>query len=96
MKAISFTFVFSFGLLMGYSQTNSPAKATPSDKNSKTYYSLFWGLIKSKNYKPVKIQPIKIKNISLDSLDNDHEKKQVLWGAIQWTERKKKQNLKSN
>ena len=96
MKTISFTLVFSFGLLMGYSQTNSPAKTNPSDKNSKIYYSLFWGLLKSKNFKTTKIEPIKIKGISLDSLDKDHEKKQALWGAIQWTEKKKKQNPTSN
>ncbi len=96
MKAIPFTLFFSFGLLIGYAQTNTPTKPTPSDKSSKANYSLFWGLLKSKDYKAIKIQPIKIYNISLDSLDKDHEKKQTLWGAIQWTEKKKKQNSKSN
>ena len=93
MKTPLLTLIFSFGLLIGYAQTNTPK---PIDKSSKANYSLFWGLLKSKDYKPVKIQPIKIKNISLDSLDNDHEKKQALWGAIQWTEKKKRQNPKSN
>lgn len=96
MKAISLTLVFSFGLILGFSQVDSLAQASTPDKSSRANYSLFWGLFKSKNFKPIKIEPIKIKSISLDSLDKDYEKKQVLWGAIQWTERKKKQNLKSN
>jgi hypothetical protein len=32
MKTISFTIVFSFALLIGYAQTNSPTKAAPSEK----------------------------------------------------------------
>lgn len=90
MKAISLTLVFSFGLILGFSQVDSLAQASTHDKSSRAYYSLFWGLFKSKNFKPIKIEPIKIKNISLDSLDKDYEKKQVLWGALQWTEKKKK------
>lgn len=91
MKTISFTIVFSFALLIGYAQTNSPTKAAPSEKTPERSYIFFWGLLKSKNYKEVENRPVKMKIEcpTLDSVDNGLEKKQALWGAIQWTEKKR-------
>jgi len=47
--------------------------------------------LKSKNYREVGNRPVKMKIEcpTLDSVDNGLEKKQALWGAIQWTEKKK-------
>ncbi len=80
--------------MVGFSQTNTKTPSTPSDTSSRANYSLFWGLFKSKNFKPVKVEPIKFKGISLDSLAKDTERKQVLWGAIQWTKKKKNAKIK--
>jgi hypothetical protein len=48
MKTISFTIVFSFALLIGYAQTNSPTKAAPSEKTPERSYIFFLGLIEIK------------------------------------------------
>jgi hypothetical protein len=63
----------------------------PQKKPRKDLTFFFWGLLKSKNYMEVGNRPVKMKIEcpTLDSVDNGLEKKQALWGAIQWTEKKK-------
>jgi hypothetical protein len=60
-------------------------------EKSKLQYSLMWGLIKSKNYS--KATPVSFKAdysqpaIAIDT--NTHEMKSYLWGAVQWSAKKK-------
>jgi hypothetical protein len=96
MKKIALSTVFSFAILLGFAQNSGSTKSPSKQKTSTVYYSLFWGLIKSKNYKrdeieskKIKIEPIRITTNTYDSLDNNFEMKQALWGAIQWTQKKR-------
>jgi hypothetical protein len=72
-------------------------------KNGKPYYSLFWGLIKSKNYPKDKIQKsnfeiphIEIPKFDFGKTDINYERKSILWGAIQWTEKKHEPQSKNS
>jgi hypothetical protein len=65
-------------------------------KNKKKEYSFAWGLFKSKNYPKDKIAVFKLEkpktstsfvDMSLDT--TKYEQKSILWGAIQWSEKKK-------
>lgn len=63
-------------------------------EKNKMYYSFVWGLFKSKDYPKNKLSNFeaseqfsksKVKN-GLDS--SIYEQKSILWGAIQWSEKK--------
>lgn len=73
----------------------------PSKKEG-VYYSFAWGLFKSKNYPKnktavVEVEKPKISTSSADTpLDTTrYEQKSILWGAIQWTEKKKSSSVKT-
>ncbi|MCZ8331331.1 MAG: hypothetical protein O9282_08465 [Flavobacterium sp.] len=72
----------------------STEQTTPT--KSKTYYSFAWGLFKSKDYPKNKTAVVEVEKPKISTsfsdtpLDNtQYEQKSVLWGAIQWTEKKK-------
>ncbi|MFY7733746.1 MAG: hypothetical protein ACOVSR_09710 [Bacteroidia bacterium] len=71
------------------------AQSTEQNINQKgeTYYSFAWGLFKSENYpkdKAPKLEIEKPKIFFSSPIDTTkYEQKSALWGAIQWTEKKK-------
>lgn len=76
------------------------AQAQSPDENastkSKTYYSFAWGLFKSKDYPKDKTIVVEFEkpdvstSRSITPVDSTvYEQKSILWGAIQWTEKKK-------
>lgn len=76
---------------------NAQTKNQQENNSGKINYSIFWGLIKSKedpNNKNKEIEQRKIglpNKIILNTLDTTQfEEKSILWGAVQWTERKNK------
>ena len=65
-------------------------------KNEKKEYSFLWGVFKSKNYPKsksivVEAETKEIKqSLSEPAFDTaKYEQKSILWGVIQWTEKKK-------
>ncbi|MFO0356319.1 MAG: hypothetical protein ACK50A_05140 [Sphingobacteriaceae bacterium] len=65
-------------------------------KNEKKEYSFLWGLFKSKDYPKGKAAVFEVKKIefstalSESTIDSTkYEQKITLWGAIQWSEKKK-------
>jgi hypothetical protein len=78
-----------------------PLQAQASEKEpetkTKTCYSIAWGLFKSKDCPDVKSVDVVIHkpeiatSASESTVENsDVETKRILWGAIQWTVKKKK------
>jgi hypothetical protein len=85
-------FITSFAVNAQSTEQNTP-------KKSKFYYSFAWGLFKSKDYPKnktavVKVEkPKKLTSSCAMPLDpTQYEKKSVLWGAIQWIEKKPVKN----
>jgi hypothetical protein len=65
-------------------------------KNEKMEYSYLWGLFKSKDYQKGKSVVFEVEkpkfstSLSESAIDSaKYEQKSILWGAIQWTEKKK-------
>jgi hypothetical protein len=90
MKKFLLVTAFAFTISANAQSTNNV-----NTSKKKMYYSFAWGLFRSKNYPKNKLDAIKsskqnskiiIKN-DLDRLN--YEEKSILWGAIQWTEKKK-------
>ncbi|MFO0357744.1 MAG: hypothetical protein ACK50A_12400 [Sphingobacteriaceae bacterium] len=59
-------------------------------------YSFLWGIFKSKDYPKSKSIVFEVEKpeyptlLSVPAIDTTrHEQKSILWGAIQWTEKKK-------
>lgn len=73
-------------------QTQAQTQANTHKNKSSIKYSFLWGLIKSKNYKPHKTKAnTEERTTKLFIIDTaNYEIKRVLWGAVQWTEKKKK------
>jgi hypothetical protein len=80
--------------------TSIAVKAQTTDKEpttkNKTEYSLLWGLFKSKDYPKGKAAVFEVEipefstSLSESAIDSTkYEQKSILWGAIQWTEKKK-------
>jgi hypothetical protein len=73
---------------------NAQSTEQNTPKKSKFYYSFAWGLFKSKDNPKNKTAVVKVEKqkiltssyaMPLDS--KQYEKKSILWGAIQWTEK---------
>jgi hypothetical protein len=88
-KVILIIAVFMTSLAV-HAQSKKKTTATKST----SYYSFAWGLFKSKNYPKNKTAVVKVVKqkiltssyaMPLDS--KQYEKKSILWGAIQWTEK---------
>jgi len=66
-----------------------------SPKNEKKEYSFLWGIFKSKDYKKEKSIMLEVEKPRFSSSASSvfdttkFVQKSILWGAIQWTERKK-------
>jgi hypothetical protein len=65
-------------------------------KNEKMEYSFLWGLFKSKVYQKGKSVVFEVEkpkfstSLSESAIDSTkYQQKSILWGAIQWTEKKK-------
>ena len=80
--------------------TSLVARAQTTDKEpttkSKTEYSYIWGLFKSKDYPKGKSVVFEVEkpefstSLSESAIDTSkYNQKSILWGAIQWTEKKK-------
>ena len=88
-KVVVITFLcFGFGLMAQNVKSSNQQK-------SRLEHSFFWGLFKSKSYPEDKTKAFEFetslpehKTAALDTLK--YEEKNVLWGAIKWTEKKKK------
>lgn len=86
-----------FFLFLAISAASVAANAQSTEqklpKKDKVNYSFAWGLFKSKAYskdKTVVFQFEKPKSSTSYALDTTkYEQKSILWGAIQWTEKKK-------
>ena len=75
---------------------NAQSTAQNPPKNEKTEYSFLWGLFKSNDYPKNETAVFEFKkpkftnSLSDTPLDTTkYEQKSMLWGAIQWTEKKK-------
>ena len=69
-------------------------------KKNQMYYSFAWGLFKSKDYPKNKLSDFESskiipKIIVKNGLDSTlYDQKSILWGAIQWSEKKSKYCIK--
>jgi hypothetical protein len=75
---------------------NAQSTVQNPSKNEKIEYSYLWGLFKSKDYPKRKSVVFEVEkpefSTSLSESTTDtvkYEQKSILWGAIQWTEKKK-------
>ena len=83
-------------VLMTSLVVNAQSTLQTTAKKSTSYYSFAWGLFKSKDYPKNKTAVVEVEKPKISTsfsdtpLDNtQYEQKSVLWGAIQWTEKKK-------
>lgn len=87
-------------LIIAVLTTTLAVKAQTTDKEpttkSKMEYSYLWGLLKSKDYPKGKSVVFEVEkpefstSLSESAVDSTkQERKSILWGAIQWTEKKK-------
>ena len=80
-------------LLLAISATYVTANAQSTKphlpKKDKVNYSFAWGLFKSKDYSAV-FELEKPKSSTSSAIDTaKYDQKSILWGTIQWTEKKK-------
>ena len=76
-----------------YLSAQEAASSRPP-KEQKIEHSFLWGLFQSKDYQKRKEATIEFRSADfvereLDLDTTKYEKKSALWGAIQWTEKKK-------
>jgi len=91
MKKVILACFIAFGALhLSAQKTAAPASA----KENKIQYSVLWGLFKSKDYSKEKAvvvalpaPPVTPPKAPADT--TQYEMKSALWGAIQWTAKKK-------
>lgn len=88
------------GVVLTALVSNAQNTVQSPPKNEKVEYSYLWGLVKSKDYTNGNSVVFGIEkpkfSISLTNAVNDtvkYERKSILWGAIQWTEKKKSKKL---
>ncbi len=91
-KVILITTVFMTSLAV-----NAQSSVQTPKQKSKMYHSFAWGLFQSKNYPKDKIDIFQAKTpefsyyLQIDT--TKYEQRSALWGAIQWTEKKKSSSL---
>jgi hypothetical protein len=92
MKKTIFIVAFFIGTISLKAQNTTQVQ---SHKNQ-MYYSFFWGLFKSTNYQQDKTPrpkneklkvPIFFSDVNVDT--TKYEQKRLLWGTVEWTEKKK-------
>jgi hypothetical protein len=88
--------IFIIAIFMTSMAGNAQITAQNSTKKAKTEYSFVWGLFKTNGYSKensISIE-VEIPEISTSSSDTPlettkYEQKSILWGAIQWTEKRR-------
>lgn len=88
--------ILIIGVVLTSLVANAQKNVQNPPNNEKMEYSFLWGLFKSKDYpkgKSVVIELEKLEfsnSLSESAIDTSkYEQKSILWGAIQWTEKKK-------
>ncbi|MCA6381759.1 MAG: hypothetical protein IM606_12975 [Cytophagales bacterium] len=88
--------ILIIGVVLTSLVANAQNTVQSSPKNEKKEYSFLWGIFKSKNYPKsksivVEAETKEIKqSLSEPAFDTTkYEQKSILWGVIQWTEKKK-------
>lgn len=85
-------------LILGVVTTSVAAKAQPTasttKESGKVQYSIAWGLFKSKDYAKgntavFEVAQPKFESSSSMPMDTQYEQKRILWGAVQWSTKKK-------
>jgi hypothetical protein len=88
--------ILIIAVLMTSLASNSQSTSQNTPRNNKVEYSFIWGIFKSKDYPKDTATAFEFEkpeysnspsNTSLDTIK--YEQKSVLWGAVQWTEKKK-------
>lgn len=91
--------VFILAVVLTSFAVQAQSKEQNQPKESKVNYSLAWGLFKSKNYPKENTAKFEFEkpefrfDAQVDT--TKYEQKSALWGAIQWTEKKKEVSKKS-
>ncbi len=88
--------ILIIGVVLTSLVANAQKNVQNPPNNKKMEYSYFWGLFKSKDYPKGKSVVFEVEkpefSTSLSESTTDttkYEQKSILWGAIQWTEKKK-------
>ena len=95
--------ILIIGVVLTSLVANAQNTVQSSPKNEKKEYSFLWGIFKSKNYPKSKSIVVEAetkefkKSLSESAFDTTkYEQKSILWGAIQWTEKKKNNKLEKS
>jgi hypothetical protein len=88
--------ILIIGVVLTSLAANAQNTVQSPPKNEKKEYSFLWGIFKSKNYPKSKSIVFEVEkpefstSLSGSAVDSTkQELKSILWGAIQWTEKKK-------
>ena len=91
--------ILIIGVVLTALVANAQNNVQNPPKNEKMEYSYLWGLFKSKDYPKGKSVVFEVEKpefltiLSESAIDTTkYEQKSILWGAIQWTEKKKNNN----
>jgi hypothetical protein len=95
--------IFVIGVVLTSFVTVAQNTVQNPSKSEKKEYSFFWGIFKSKDYPKGKSVVFEVEkpefstSLSESAVDSTkQERKSILWGAIQWTEKKKgKKSIKT-
>ena len=92
--------ILIIGVVLTSLVANAQKNVQNPPNNEKMEYSYLWGLFKSKDYPKGKSvvfeveKPEFLTSLSESAIDSTkYEQKSILWGAIQWTEKKKSNTL---
>ncbi|MFN7275387.1 MAG: hypothetical protein ACK5VF_09930 [Bacteroidota bacterium] len=88
--------IFLSCILVLSASVEAKSNANDTTQKKKADYTFAWGLIRSKNYPKNKSFAFEFNtpefksSVPGKSIDSSkYEQKSILWGAIQWTEKKK-------
>ena len=88
--------ILIIGVVLTSLAANAQNTVQSPPKNEKKEYSFLWGIFKSKNYPKSKSIVFEVEkpefstSLPKPAVDSTkQELKSILWGAIQWTEKKK-------
>jgi hypothetical protein len=98
MKKVILIMVVFTTFLAAEAQTNNQKQP----QKVKVEYSILWGLFKIDGYANKKLTNLKSKNSKSETLlkvapldTTKYERKSILWGAAQWTVKKKSKTVKT-
>lgn len=88
--------ILIIGVVLTSLAANAQNTVQNSTKNEKIEYSYLWGIFKSKDYPKGKSVVFEVEkpefstSLSESAIDSaKYEQKSILWGAVQWTEKKR-------